>query len=202
MPIEEDALPFAGQLSREDLRRTLQVGSRLPLWARIALIPIGLVLVGSCLSAKITSGAPVSSWLPGLIVVVAIAAIVWSAIRKGAKANFDTNRLAQEGIEGSVLPEAVRIRSAYGQSELPWNIFYKATAASDYVLLYVSHIQCHVFPRRYFASDEAWTEFKRRVTANVLPPPKQSRLRALGRTLLWWLVIFVTVIILWYFSGR
>jgi hypothetical protein len=80
-------------------------------------------------------------------------------------------KLLHEGIIVEISDVNISWKSVYGQTTLPWEVFHKWKGDKLIILVYLSDVQFHVFPRRLFPSPEDFETFQT-LLRNKLGPEK------------------------------
>src|SRR5579863_6678321 len=100
-----------------------------------------------------------------LMVVVLSAVVVWLIlVWLGqriwpiviARRTERTSRTFGTPLKGSATESGLHIESAFGASDLPWDVFYRFKMTDSLVLVYQSAQMMNVFPRSFFSGDEDW----------------------------------------------
>jgi hypothetical protein len=187
-------IEFSGTCSKEDVVKAARLHLTPSRGWRIGL---GVVSVVPILLAVLLKG----SLLYGLVPVAmygVLVLVVWLAARSSARRSYETNAMMQEPVWGTVPSDGVTIASSVGEARVPWDAFYQRKIGADIVLLFQSAAVFHVFPRRFFPSDEGWREFRQLAAENVKKRAADASHRVM-RLLALWVVVFVLVILLWTF---
>jgi hypothetical protein len=200
-------IPFRGQIDIDVLRRSMRAGLQPSRRALIGGAILGVFMLWGLVGVPLADGQPLSDLLanlaPALVTVLLagslfIYALFFSAPRKV----LESNKLIQGGYAGVATEEGVHLETAHSQSDLPWDVFYRAKIGRDVVLLYQSVQVSSVFPREFFATEEDWQAFVGLVRQHVsLRPPRRGNPL---KVFILWLVIFLAVVLFYTFfhNGR
>lgn len=169
-------VPFEGRIDRrlavEAQRLYLRPGRR-----GAVLLAAGLLMILCCMVAV--------PWMlhgsgPGAVSIAEVAAfmVLWvlsmwffSPILNARRVER-TSRIFGTPLHGSVTETGVHLESAYGTSELPWELFFRYKATESLVILYQSAQMFNVFSRSFFGSDEDWRRFRAWVEERVPAVPR------------------------------
>lgn len=170
-------VPFEGRIDRrlavEAQRLYLRPGPR-----GAVMLVVGLVIIFSCMVAVpwILHGSG-----PGAVSIAEVAAFMalWVASMwffspiLNARRVERTSRIFGTPLHGRVTEAGVHLESAYGTSDLPWELFFRFKATESLVILYQSAQMFNVFPRSFFGSDEDWRRFRAWVEEKVPAVPRR-----------------------------
>jgi hypothetical protein len=77
-----------------------------------------------------------------------------SAIKKNSKKMFETSKLIRNTQSFQIDQNAIKIFSPTTESNLTWDMLYKAVETKDSFLFYISNVQAHIIPKRYFNEED------------------------------------------------
>lgn len=190
-------IQFSGQYTFDQFKKAQTAVSGLRRPFRWMLWPIAVVIFLGTVLPMLREGTDPAQWLPGLAVLLVVGGL-YMFRRMAIRQNFESNRALDKPITGTADEEGIELVSQYGQSRMPWSAYYQAKVSRNMVLLYQSTTQALFLPREFFASDSDWDRFVQIVRTSVKAPPL-VRWRSVW-TLLLWMAIFLTVILIWNFS--
>ena len=72
---------------------------------------------------------------------------------------FSQQKTLQVEYETVISPDMIKTTSKNGYVEMPLSDFHRYTVGNDFILLYHSQALFHMFPRRFFESDEDFKTF-------------------------------------------
>jgi len=174
-----------GSLSTEDYAAAIRLDSRASGLAKLLFPTVLLALFLAFVLQPLLRGA--SLWFPitALLAMVAVIFILRAAPERAAKAAFRTSPMLGTPQEIAISQDGFSVRSQYGHSNLPWQVFHKRKPSDSLLLIYQGEGMFHVLPRRWFASDQQWQDFNRVVAEHVPIVPRRSSRDVLVLVLLW-----------------
>jgi hypothetical protein len=170
-------VPFAGRLDRQLAIAAQRLYMR-PGRRAVVLLALGFLLL--CSSVVVLQGTRFS-----LVTLAELAAfmLLWLASLwfltplLNARRVERTSKLFASPLHGVATETGIHLESAYGTSDLPWDVFFRYKATDSLVILFQSTQLFNVFPRSFFGSDEDWHGFRVWV-ADKVPATPRKRARA------------------------
>ena len=188
-------VPFSGTLDYRSLRRAISGHSIIARVFAVVLIAITVFALGTLLF--IPQPSRVLPQLPGLLFPGLLGAFFWLQPVLTARRLLKTSKLLRAPLSGVATKEGLQLASAYGTSNLPWNVFHRARPLPDSVLLYQSAVGFYVLPRSFFATDTDWAQFVSWARTHVPKPPSTFL-----RSLLIWFALLGFILLLFHFVDR
>jgi hypothetical protein len=94
------------------------------------------------------------------------------SLARRCRKTFAQQKALQVPYQMELTDNEYRAQSELGNSHIPWSSFYKWKANSLLVLVYQSDRIFHMFPRRFFASDDDYQDFQNVLLRKIGPPNK------------------------------
>ena len=80
------------------------------------------------------------------------------------------NKFRQHKVTLDISNDGIHFSSDLSESSIPWNHFFKWKESTTLILLYFVDNQFAVFPKRLFADESEWQEFRSILKSNVNKP--------------------------------
>jgi len=156
-------ITFSGQLTEAEFRTIHGLAARKFRW--VIGVFVGIMSIWTYLTASNSDASlPIWIFLP-LIYLVSMFVVPRFALRR----QWRSNKLLHEPVSGEVNEEGI-IWNVTGvlQMNVTWNLLLRYRESPSLVLVYQGLNQVFYFPRRYFANENDWAEF-RKLIASKLP---------------------------------
>ncbi|MEM1253981.1 MAG: YcxB family protein [Cyanobacteria bacterium P01_H01_bin.21] len=159
------------QLKPEDYIQATRLHMRQTWLKYLALLVLGLylaifihlIVTGSSLALMI------ERLLPFSILVLTYGVIYFVIQPWNARRIFSQQKTLQAEYEMVISPDTITSTTKNGYVEMPLSDFHKYKVGKDLILVYQSQALFHMFPRRFFASDEDYNTFLLYLEANLSP---------------------------------
>ncbi|MGD8399292.1 MAG: YcxB family protein [Anaerolineae bacterium] len=187
-------IELAGRYTKQDIDRALaldrgRVKRIMGMAYGFVALLMALAAVAGALAAPGDVAANLGAAVPRLALALLLGAalLLWPRIQSRVVAN---SALYRGPVTGAVSDVEVSLASAEAESRVLWEEVEAYAKADDIVLLYAGGEAVKTLPRHFFASDEEWQRFQRRVEA-ALPMR-----RAEPRSLIRWVIFGVVLVVL------
>ena len=149
------------KLTPEDYIQALRLHMQQPWIKYLAFVVLGLYLamfihliaIGSSLTL-------IAERLIALLTFVLAFGIIYFVIQPwNARRIFSQQKTLQVEYEAVISPDTLTTTTQNGHYEMPLADFHKYKVGKNLVLVYQSQVLFHMFPRRFFASDEDFNTF-------------------------------------------
>ena len=162
-------IPYRGRYDRATINQAVALTTRPARWANILrwalLIGYGLFFAYLALPRLANAGSAPVDWAPltrPLLILVILLAFALSPY-------LNTFRLArglwrkpsmQVDRSGTITAQGIVFRAHDGNRRLDWDQFTRRCQAPDLTVLVTTNGALTIFPRRFFAGDDAWRGFQ------------------------------------------
>jgi hypothetical protein len=161
------------KLKPEDYIKAQYLHMRPSPWLKyfgIALLSLWLVFFIALASRSLTTA--VDAFIPILFFGVTYALIIFAIIPWNVRRIFSQQKTLQAEYETVISPETIEATSEYGKTTIRLSDFYKYKIGKDIILLYQSQALFHIFPRRFFVSEEDFKTFLSYLETNLGSPKR------------------------------
>ena len=157
------------KLAPEDYIQALRLHMQQPWLKFLALVILGLHL--AIFIHLIVTGSSLAvifeALLPLFVFVLAFGIIYFVIQPWNARRIFSQQKTLQVEYEAIISPDMLTTTTQNGHYEMPLADFHKYKVGKDLVLVYQSQVLFHMFPRRFFASDDDFNTFLSYIEARL-----------------------------------
>lgn len=163
------------KLKPEDYIKAQYLHMRPSPWLKylgIALLSLCLVIVVASAFSSIAFEQVASTFAPLLFLGLLYAFILFVILPWNVRRVFAQQKTLQGEYETIISPEMIETTSEHGTTRMRLSDFYKYKVSKDIILLYQSQALFHMFPRRFFTSEEDFNTFLSYLEANLGKPKR------------------------------
>lgn len=140
---------------------------------------LGITLLSLCLVVLVASGpssvsltTTFSAFAPIFLLGLLYAFILFAVIPWKVRRIFAQQKTLHVEYQTAISPEMIESTSENGNMRMRLSDFHKYKVGKDLILLYHSQALFHMFPRRFFASEEDFKTFLSYLEANLGSPKR------------------------------
>ncbi len=138
----------------------------------IALLSFCLVIVAASVPSSVSLATTISVFAPILLLGVFYGFMLFLIIPWNVRRIFAQQKTLQVEYQTVISPEMIESTSENGTMRMRLSDFHKYKVGKDLILLYHSQALFHMFPRRFFASEEDFNTFLSYLEANLGSPKR------------------------------
>jgi YcxB-like protein len=138
----------------------------------IALLSLCLVIVAASVPSSVSLATAISVFAPILLLGVIYGFMLLFIIPWNVRRIFAQQKTLHLEYQTVISPEMIESTSENGTMRMRLSDFHKYKVGKDLILLYHSQIVFHMFPRRFFASEEDFNTFLSYLEANLGSPKR------------------------------
>jgi YcxB-like protein len=163
------------KLKPEDYIQAQYLHMRPSSWQKylgIALLSLWLVAVVASAFQSVSLNNMLGIFLPTLFFSLIYILILLVVLPWNVRRIFSQQQTLRGEYETVISPEVIETTSKYGTTKIPLSDFHKYKVGKDLILLYQSQSLFHMFPRRFFVSEEDFKTFLSYLGANLGSPKR------------------------------
>jgi membrane protein implicated in regulation of membrane protease activity len=137
----------------------------------IALMSLLVVVLVALVASSFSFSSLISVF--GVFVYILIFWVIYAVVLPwNVRRIFSQQKTLQGEYETVISPEMLEATSENGTMRMRLSDFYKYKVGKDLILLYQSQALFHMFPRRFFSSEEDFKMFRSFLEANLGSPKR------------------------------
>jgi hypothetical protein len=168
-------ITLQGKFKPEDYIKALYLHLRPKPWFKyivIALLSLCLVVFVASASSPDSLINAFSIFVPILIFGLFYIFILFVIMPWNVRRIFSQQKTLHSEHTTVISPETIESTSEHGSMKMRLSDFHKYKVGKDMILVYQSQVLFHMFPRRFFASEEDFQTFISYLEANIGRPKR------------------------------
>lgn len=148
------------------------------------------------ITSLITQSGYILSSILAIFIPILIVCLIIIGFKSSSKKSLSTNKLLQKTQSYIINQDGVKMISESSEGFIQWNEFYKAMETKESFMLFISHQQAYLIPKRFMNNDSEQENFVRACIRNVPAQEKKRKSNKILKMVLGYIALFVIILII------